>query len=130
MRAEGKIDGLKRTVIEAAGASFSKPFFWILVFRQAVMFLAFGLGVPRYKLAPTGLLPCTISVSNEFFVISDLSRPHRGLVSISRPDMRSVLDRMIAAAEERFGRFRADSAQTPDHPAPSVAPSDRRAQTG
>ena len=88
----------RQAVIEDAGAAFSKPFFWILVFWLTVIFLAFGLGVPRNKLALTGLLLCAISVSSAVFVISDLSRPYRGLMPISSHDMRSALYQMMAPA--------------------------------
>jgi hypothetical protein len=83
-------------VIEDAGASFSKPFFWILVFWLTVIFLMFGLSVPRNKLSLVGLLLCAISISSAILVISDLSRPYRGWMAISSHDMRDALDRMMA----------------------------------
>jgi hypothetical protein len=82
------------TVIEDAGASFSAPFFWILVFWLMVIFLALGLAAPRNRLSLLGIVLCAISLSSVVFVISDLSRPYRGLMSISSTDMRTALGHM------------------------------------
>lgn len=86
-------------VVEDAGASFSKPFFWILVFWLTVIFLAFGLGAPRNRLALTALLLCAVSVSSSIFVIADLSRPYRGWMSIPSTDMRGALAHMMVPPE-------------------------------
>jgi hypothetical protein len=83
-------------VIEDAGASLSKPFFWILVFWLTVIFLAFGLAAPRNRLALVGILLCAVSLSSAIFVIADLSRPYQGWMSISSADMRSALEHMLA----------------------------------
>jgi hypothetical protein len=82
-------------VIEDAGASFSKPFFWILVFWLTIVFLLFGLGAPRNKLSLVGLLLCAVSISSAILVISDLSQPYRGWMAISSQDMREALDHMM-----------------------------------
>jgi hypothetical protein len=83
-------------VIEDDGASFSAPFFWVLVFWLMVIFLALGLAAPRNRLALVGVLLCAFSLSTAIFVITDLSRPYRGLMSISSGEMRAALDRMTA----------------------------------
>ncbi|HUB44468.1 MAG TPA: hypothetical protein VMB73_05740 [Acetobacteraceae bacterium] len=85
-------------VIEDASASFSAPFFWMLVFWLMVIFLALGLAAPRNRLALVGILLCAISLSSAVFVIADLSRPYRGLMAISSHDMRVALERMMAPA--------------------------------
>ncbi len=82
-------------VIEDAGASFSKPFFWILVFWLTIIFVLFGLGAPRNKLSIVSLLLCAVSISSAILVISDLSRPYRGWMAISSQDMRDALDHMM-----------------------------------
>ena len=69
-------------VIEDAGASFSAPFFWILVFWLTAAFLALGLATPRNRVAALGILLCAVSLSSAVFVITDLSRPYRGLMAI------------------------------------------------
>lgn len=84
------------SVIEDAGTSLSRPFFWMLVFWLMVIFLAFGLVAPRNRLALLGILLCAISLSSAIFVIADLSRPYRGLMSISSTEMRTALEHMMA----------------------------------
>ena len=86
-------------VIEDAGASFSAPFFWIMVFWLTVVFLALGLAAPRNKVVALAILLCAMSLSSAVFVIDDLSRPYRGLMVISSDDMRSALASMIAPAK-------------------------------
>jgi hypothetical protein len=86
----------RMTVIEDAGTSLSAPFFWILVFWLMVIFLALGLAAPRNKLASLGIVLCAISLSVAILVIADLSRPYRGLMSISSTDMRTALTEMQA----------------------------------
>jgi hypothetical protein len=87
------------SVVEDASTSFSTPFFCILVFWLMVVFLALGLAAPRNRLAALGILLCAISLSSAVFVITDLSLPYRGLMSISSDDMRSALAEMTAASE-------------------------------
>ncbi len=85
-------------VVEDDSTSFSAPFFWMLVFWLMVIFLALGLAAPHNRLALVGILLCAVSLSSAIFVITDLSRPYRGLMSISSADMRAALDRMEAPA--------------------------------
>ena len=85
-------------VIEDDSTSFSAPFFWMLVFWLMVIFLALGLAAPRNRLALVGILLCAVSLSSAIFVVSDLSRPYRGLMSISSHDMRAALEQMTAPA--------------------------------
>jgi len=87
------------SVVEDASTSFSIPFFCILVFWLTVVFLALGLAAPRNRLAALGILLCAISLSSAVFVITDLSRPYRGLMSISSGDMRTALAEMTADSE-------------------------------
>jgi phosphotransferase system glucose/maltose/N-acetylglucosamine-specific IIC component len=87
------------SVIEDAAASFSAPFFWILVFWLMAAFLALGLAAPRNRVAVLGILLCAMSLSSAVFVITDLSRPYRGLMAISSGDMRAALAQMTARGE-------------------------------
>jgi hypothetical protein len=89
----------RSSVIEDAGASFSAPFFWILVFWLTAAFLALGLAAPRNRMAALGILLCAISLSSAVFVITDLSRPYRGLMAIPSDDMRAAFARMTAHSE-------------------------------
>ncbi len=84
-------------VIEDAGTSFSAPFFWILVFWLMAAFLALGLAAPRNRVALLGVLLCAVSLSSVVFVITDLSRPYRGLMAISSQDMHDALAHMMEA---------------------------------
>ena len=85
-------------VIEDASASFSTPFFCVLVFWLMVIFLSLGLAAPRNRLALVGILLCAVTLSSAVFVIADLSRPYRGLMAISSHDMRVALERMTSPA--------------------------------
>lgn len=86
----------RRTVIEDARGSLSTPFYCILVFWLVVIFAAFGLAAPLNTVALIGILLCAVSLSSAVYVISDLSRPYRGLMSISSTDMRAALAHMLA----------------------------------
>lgn len=85
------------TVIEDAGTTLSAPFFWILIFWLIIVFLTLGLAAPRNKIATLGILLCAVSLSSAVFVVTDLSRPYRGLMSISSADMRATLAQMLSA---------------------------------
>jgi hypothetical protein len=87
------------SVIEDDGASFSAPFFWILVSWLTAAFLALGLAAPRNRMAALGILLCAVSLSSAVFVITDLSRPYRGLMSISSGEMRAALAEMTAGSD-------------------------------
>jgi len=84
-------------VIEDAGTSFSAPFFWILVFWLTVVFLTLGLAAPLNRIAAIGIVLCALSLTSAIFVITDLSRPYRGLMIISSDDMREALAHMLAS---------------------------------
>lgn len=90
------VTAARLTVIEDAGARLSAPFFWILIFWLTTVFLTLGLAAPRTTIATLSILLCAVSLSSAVFVITDLSRPYRGLMSISSAEMRSALAEMIA----------------------------------
>ena len=54
---------------------------------------------PRNRVAALGILLCAISLSSAVFVITDLSRPYRGLMAIPSDDMRAALAHMTAHSE-------------------------------
>jgi hypothetical protein len=85
------------TVIEDAGTSFSAPFFWILVSWLTVVFLTLGLAAPLSRITAIGILLCALSLTSAIFVITDLSRPYRGLMTISSGEMRDALAHMTAS---------------------------------
>src|SRR6185312_10357025 len=73
------------------------PFFWILVFWLTVVFLTLGLAAPLNRIAAIGIVLCALSLTSAIFVITDLSRPYRGLMIISSDDMREALAHMLAS---------------------------------
>lgn len=81
-------------VIEDANTTFSTPLFCILVFWLMAAFFALGLAAPRNRIATSGIVLCAVSLSCAMFVITDLSRPYRGLLAISSHDMREALAHM------------------------------------
>jgi hypothetical protein len=105
--------GARLIVIEDAGTSFSRPFFWILVFWLMIVFLVLGLAAPPNRLAQLGILLCAISLSSAIFVITDLSRPYRGLMSISSQDMRAALAEMTAPSAGSALRKQGEGAAAP-----------------
>jgi hypothetical protein len=86
-------------VIQDAGASFSAPFFWILVSWLTVIFLALGLAAVRNRLASICIVLCAVTISSAVLVIADLTRPYRGVLAISGDDMRTALAAMLASEE-------------------------------
>jgi hypothetical protein len=90
----------REAVIQDVGGRLSWPFYCILVFWLVIIFAAFGLAAPRNRLALIAILLCAISLSSTIFIISELSDPYGGLLSISSDDMRTALARMMAPARQ------------------------------
>ena len=86
----------REAVIQDVGGRLSWPFYCILVFWLMVIFAAFGLAAPRNNLSLIAILLCAISLSSTIFVISELSEPYGGLLSIPSDAMRSALAHMTA----------------------------------
>ena len=86
----------RQAVIQDVGGRLSWPFYCILVFWLMVIFAAFGLAAPRNRLALIAILLCAVSLSSAIFVISELSQPYGGLLSIPSTDMRAALAHMMA----------------------------------
>jgi hypothetical protein len=74
-------------------------FCWILVFWLTAACLTLGLPARRNQAAALGIPPGAMSLSSAVFVITDLSRPYRGLMAISSGDIRAALARMTARGE-------------------------------
>jgi hypothetical protein len=78
-------------LIEEAGSSISTPFYIVLVFWLAVVFVSFGLNAPRNLLSYTTILLGAVSIASAIFVIVDLDQPFGGIFSISSQPMRDAL---------------------------------------
>jgi hypothetical protein len=91
-----EVEQARRTVIEDVGGSLSAPFYRMLVFWLMVVFAIFGLLAPRNAISLIGIVLCAVSLSSAVFVITDLSHPYGGLMSISSTAMRVALAQMLA----------------------------------
>ena len=78
-------------LIEEAGSSISTPFYIVLVFWLAVVFVSFGLNAPRNLISYTTIALGAISIASAIFVIVDLDQPFQGLFSVSSQPMRDAL---------------------------------------
>jgi hypothetical protein len=84
------------TVIEQARASFSTPFYWVLVFWLVILFASIGLTAPANPVTVIVIALSAISVTAAMFVILDLDMPYGGLFGIPSSAMRNTLADMMA----------------------------------
>jgi hypothetical protein len=84
------------TVIEQARASFSQPFYWMLVFWLLILFASIGLTAPANPVAIIVIVLSAISVTSAVFVIQDLDMPYGGLFGIPSTSMRNALADMMS----------------------------------
>ncbi len=82
------------TVIEDSHTPSGDFFVAILSFWLSLVFLSFGVQVPRKALSAVVLAIGVISVASVMFVIVDLSFPYRGVFNISSSAMRDALSEM------------------------------------
>jgi hypothetical protein len=81
-------------VIEDAHGSLTRLFLNIVIFWLMLVFVSFGLQVPRKLLAAVVLAIGVVSISSVMFVIVDLDWPYCGLFGIPSDSMRSALAAM------------------------------------
>ena len=81
-------------VIEDARDPASRLFTNIVTFWLVLVFVSFGLQVPRKLLAAIVLAIGVVSISSVMFVIVDLNSPYGGLFGIPSTSMRNVFDGM------------------------------------
>jgi hypothetical protein len=81
-------------VIEDAHGSLTRLFLNIVIFWLMLVFVSFGLQVPRKLLAAVVLAIGVISISSVMFVIFDLEWPYGGVFGIPSDSMRSALATM------------------------------------
>jgi len=83
------------TVIEQARASFSQPFYWMLVFWLLILFASIGLTAPANPVTVIVIILSAISITAAVFVIQDLDMPYGGLFGIPSTSMRNALADMM-----------------------------------
>ena len=81
-------------VIEDARDPASRLFTNVLTFWLMLVFVSFGLQVPRKLLAAIVLAIGVVSISSVMFVIVDLNSPYGGLFGIPSTSMRNVFEAM------------------------------------
>lgn len=82
-------------VIEDVRGPISPLFTSILTFWLMLVFLSFGLQIPRKRLAAIVLAIGIVSISTVMFVITDLETHYGGLFGISSASMRDALASMM-----------------------------------
>lgn len=82
-------------VIEDVRGPASPLFTSILTFWLMLVFLSFGLQIPRRRLAAIVLAIGIVSISTVMFVITDLETHYAGLFGISSASMRDALASML-----------------------------------
>ncbi|WP_293795626.1 hypothetical protein [uncultured Bosea sp.] len=82
-------------VIEDVRGPVSPLFTSVLTFWLMLVFLSFGLQIPRRRLAAIVLAIGIVSISTVMFVITDLESHYAGLFGISSASMRGALAGML-----------------------------------
>ena len=83
-------------VIEDTQTRSSSLFIGIISFWLALVFLSFGLQVPRKRLSGIILAIGVVSIASVMFVIVDLAVPYGGMFGIRSTAMRNALGDMLA----------------------------------
>jgi hypothetical protein len=82
-------------ITEASMGSLSSPFFTVLLFWTAVIYLCFGLSAPLNRINLMALTLSALALSSAFFVIIDLYTPFSGLFTVSSVPMRGAIEEML-----------------------------------
>jgi hypothetical protein len=83
-------------LISSAEGSLSAPFFVVLVFWLAVIFLCFGLSAPFNHLSFLVTALSALALASALFVIIDLYTPFTGIFTVSSTPARQALASMLA----------------------------------
>lgn len=78
-------------LMEEAGSAISMPFLVVVVSWLAVIFASLGLFAPRNATVWVVIVLCAISVSTAVFLILELDRPFKGLITLSKEPLRNAL---------------------------------------
>lgn len=82
-------------ITEASMGSLSSPFFSVLLFWTAVIYLCFGLSAPLNRINLMALTLSAMALSSAFFVIIDLYTPFSGIFTISSAPVRAAIEEML-----------------------------------
>jgi hypothetical protein len=82
-------------ITEASMGSLSSPFFSVLLFWTAVIYLCFGLSAPLNRINLMALTLSAMALSSAFFVIIDLYTPFSGPFTVSSVPMRGAIEEML-----------------------------------
>jgi hypothetical protein len=89
------VSAARWNVIEDANTASGGFFVGIVSFWLSLVFLSFGLQIPRRALSAAVLAIGVLSVSSIMFVIVDLSLPYEGVFHVSSAAMRDALADMV-----------------------------------
>ncbi len=78
-------------VIETRDPTIPSPFYVLMLFWTALMFLGFGLCAPRNALAAATMIICAVSLASVIYVILELDDPIGGTIAISSTPLREAL---------------------------------------
>jgi hypothetical protein len=82
--------------VEASMGSLSSPFFAVLVFWMAVIYLCFGLSAPFNHVNFMTMVLSALALASAFFVIIDLYTPFSGYLKVDSVPMRAALQEMLS----------------------------------
>lgn len=82
-------------IVEASQGTLSSPFFSVLLFWTAVIYLCFGLSAPLNRVNFMALTLSALALSSALFVIIDLYTPFSGLFTVSSMPMREAITEML-----------------------------------
>jgi hypothetical protein len=91
----GGVQTSRWTVIEDVHGPYSALFSNVVTIWLMLVFLSFGLQVPRKRMAAVVIGIGVVSISSVIFVIQDLERPYGGLFGIPSTTMRDTLADML-----------------------------------
>ena len=79
------------TVIETEQPTIPSPFYDLMLFWMALMFMGFGLCAPRNRVVAVTVLICAVSLASVIYVILELEDSSSGLIAISSQPLRDAL---------------------------------------
>lgn len=82
-------------IVEASQGTLSSPFFTVLLFWMAVIYLCFGLSAPLNRINFMALALSAMALSSALFVIIDLYTPFSGPFTVSSAPMRMAIAQMM-----------------------------------
>jgi len=86
-----RLESARWTIIEEARSTISRPFYLVLVFWLAVIFICFGLNAPRNIFTFLMIALSAVSIASAVLVILDMDTPFSGVLMISSEPMRNAL---------------------------------------